>query len=192
MNWVLVRCLIVESEELGLKDVELKLISELMKNSRRSDRELAKIIGVSQPTVSRMIKKLEKEGAIGEYTMIPNFSKLGFKILTLVFSKMKREISPDLIEKVRKRLREDEKENPPPVFMTLSGMGCDSDRVFVLLSEDYSTYSRYLRMVKEYPLIEIEGVKSFMIDLTDQSHFRPLTFSSLAKYLEKKAETKLH
>ena len=45
-----------------MKDVELKLISELMKNSRRSDRELAKTIGVSQPTVSRLIRKLEKNG----------------------------------------------------------------------------------------------------------------------------------
>ena len=41
----------------SVKDAELKLISELMKNSRRSDRELAKAIGVSQPTIGRMIKK---------------------------------------------------------------------------------------------------------------------------------------
>jgi len=173
-----------------VKDIELKLVSELMKNSRRSDRELAKTIGVSQPTVSRMIKKLEKAGVIEEYTMIPNFSKLGFTILTLVFTRMKKEISPDLIVKVRERVREDEKESPSPALMALSGMDCDSDRVLVLLSEDYSTYSRYLSMVKEHPLVEIEGVKSFMIDLTDQGHFRPLTFSSLAKYLEKKAKTR--
>jgi hypothetical protein len=44
-----------------MKNIELKLISELMKNSRRSDRELAKAIGVSQPTVSRLIKKLENQ-----------------------------------------------------------------------------------------------------------------------------------
>lgn len=44
-----------------MKDVELKLISELLKNSRRSDRELAKTLGVSQPTVSRTLKRLEKE-----------------------------------------------------------------------------------------------------------------------------------
>jgi DNA-binding Lrp family transcriptional regulator len=30
-----------------MKDVELKLISELMKNSRRNDRELAKAIGLA-------------------------------------------------------------------------------------------------------------------------------------------------
>jgi DNA-binding Lrp family transcriptional regulator len=69
-----------------LKDTELKVISELMKNSRRSDRELAKAIGASQPTVSRIIKKLEKEKIIEEYTMIPNFSKLGYKILALPLS----------------------------------------------------------------------------------------------------------
>jgi len=44
-----------------MKETELKLVSELMKNSRRSDRELARAMGVSQPTVSRMIRKLEKE-----------------------------------------------------------------------------------------------------------------------------------
>jgi hypothetical protein len=38
-----------------VKDVELKLIYELIKNSRRSDRELARVLKVSQPTVSRMI-----------------------------------------------------------------------------------------------------------------------------------------
>jgi DNA-binding Lrp family transcriptional regulator len=36
-------------EAVFMKDVELKLISELMKDSRRSDRELAKAIGVSSP-----------------------------------------------------------------------------------------------------------------------------------------------
>jgi DNA-binding Lrp family transcriptional regulator len=45
-----------------MKDSELRLTAELMKNSRRSDRELAKALGVSQPMISRMIKKLEKEG----------------------------------------------------------------------------------------------------------------------------------
>jgi DNA-binding Lrp family transcriptional regulator len=45
-----------------LKDMGLSLISKLMKNSRRSDREPSKVLGVSQATVSRIIRKLEKEG----------------------------------------------------------------------------------------------------------------------------------
>ena len=55
----------------------MKLISELMKNSSRSGRELAKVFGVSQSAVFRTIKKLEKEGIIKECTMIPDFGKLG-------------------------------------------------------------------------------------------------------------------
>jgi transposase len=47
-----------------LKDVDFKIIFELMKNSKISDRELAKKIGVSQPTVSRKRAKLEKEGLL--------------------------------------------------------------------------------------------------------------------------------
>jgi DNA-binding Lrp family transcriptional regulator len=48
-----------------------------MKNSRKSDRQLARAIGTSQPTVTRIRSRLEKEGYIKEYTMIPDFGKLG-------------------------------------------------------------------------------------------------------------------
>ncbi len=51
------------------KDVEIRILVELMRNSRRSDREIAKSVGVSQPTVSRIIGKLERIGAIREFTV---------------------------------------------------------------------------------------------------------------------------
>ena len=60
-----------------IRDIELKILSELMKNARISDRELAKKIGVSQPTVSRIRSRLEKEGYIRGYTVLPNLRKLG-------------------------------------------------------------------------------------------------------------------
>jgi len=41
------------------------------------NRELARSPGVSQPTVSRIIKKLESKEIIKEYTMLPDFQKLG-------------------------------------------------------------------------------------------------------------------
>jgi len=72
-----------------MKELELRLLSEIMRNSRRSDRDIAKAIEVSQPTISRIIKKLEKEGYIEEYTMIPNFHKLGYEILALTFVKLR-------------------------------------------------------------------------------------------------------
>ncbi len=36
-----------------LKPIDYKILFELMKDSHRSDRQLAKALGVSQPTVTR-------------------------------------------------------------------------------------------------------------------------------------------
>ena len=85
-----------------MKDFELRLIAELMKNSRRSDRELATALRVSQPTVSRTIKKLEKEGYIKEYTMIPDFKKLGYEMIGITSLK---------VEENPRRIRENQKSN---------------------------------------------------------------------------------
>ncbi len=60
---------------MSLKEIERRMLSELVKNSRRSDRELAKAIGTSQPTATRIRTKLEKEGYVKEYTSIPNLSQ---------------------------------------------------------------------------------------------------------------------
>jgi DNA-binding Lrp family transcriptional regulator len=65
-----------------MKKIEWMLLSELVKNSKQSDRELAKKTGASQPTVTRTRTRLEKEGYIKEYTIIPDFSKLGFELMS--------------------------------------------------------------------------------------------------------------
>jgi len=53
------------------KQKMIDLLYELMKNSKRSDRELAKVVGVSQPTITRTRKNLEKTEYIHEYTIMP-------------------------------------------------------------------------------------------------------------------------
>jgi Lrp/AsnC family transcriptional regulator for asnA, asnC and gidA len=91
----------------GMKETELKLISELMKNSRRSDRELAKAIGVSQPTVSRMITRLEKEGVVKEYTIIPDFHKLGYSLVAIMLGNVKEEFrKPETLDEARREFIE--------------------------------------------------------------------------------------
>ena len=106
-----------------MKHIELQLISELMKNSRRSDRELAKALGVSQPTVSRLIKKLEKDGFIKEYTIVPDFHKLGYELLALTFVELKKGLDQEGIEKARKTTREDLKKAPLEIVLFERGMG---------------------------------------------------------------------
>jgi DNA-binding Lrp family transcriptional regulator len=123
----------------ALKELELNLISELMKNSRRSDRELAKVLGVSQPTVSRTIQKLEKQGIIKEYTMIPDFMKLGYGLLTVTFIKHKKDLTPEnLTEAERKGIDRARGENSPETVMAERGMGLGYDAVILAYEKDYS------------------------------------------------------
>jgi Lrp/AsnC family leucine-responsive transcriptional regulator len=84
-----------------LKEIELRLVSELMRNSRRSDRALAKALGVSQPTISRMINKLEKTGVIREYTTIPDFGKLGYEIMGITSISVREQVFKEGIAKIR-------------------------------------------------------------------------------------------
>ena len=64
-----------------------KLLRELLRDSRRSDRELAKAIGASQPTVTRNRRLLASY--IRSYTIVPEFEKIGYEILAITFAKAK-------------------------------------------------------------------------------------------------------
>ena len=168
---------------LSLRDIKIRLISELMKNSRRSDRELAKAIGTSQPTVSRLIKKLEKEGIIKEYTMLPDFRKLGFKIIALTFIKLKSGLSPEVVSKARQVAEESLKKGPFEFIMLERGMGLGFDGLAISLHEDYSSYMNIRKWILQFDFIETEDLRSFIIDLDDKVHYRPLTLSFLARYI---------
>lgn len=160
----------------------MKLISELMKNSRRSDRELAKAVGVSQPTVSRLIKKLEEEGFIKEYTMIPDFTKLGFEIMCITFVKRSKEISAEEFEKVRK-IGEDAVEKGMKNIMTMRGMGLGYGAVIVSIHENYTSFLKMVEDIKQFPYADLTDIQTFVISLSDKIQYRPLTLSPLAKYL---------
>lgn len=164
-----------------MKDVELRLISELMKNSKRSDRDLAKVLNVSQPTVTRMRTRLEKEGYIQEYTMIPDFRKMGYEMVSITFTKL-QDISSEELEKTRKLARNMEKETALESIVIAKGLGCNAEMVLVSFHESYGAYSEYMNMLKSFPHIDLQSFQSFTISL-EEEHYRPLTFRTLAKHL---------
>jgi len=163
-----------------MKDIELKLVSELMRNSRRSDRDLAKSIGVSQPTVSRLLKKLENDGIIKEYIMIPDFRKLGFNLLAFTFIKIQEAGSKE-IEKTT-GIIENMKECLPEVVMFERGLGLGYDGVIVSFHEDYSSYTNFRKRIRDC-LLEVSKIEDFLISLDIEDRYRPLTFAALAQHL---------
>jgi DNA-binding Lrp family transcriptional regulator len=166
-----------------LRDVELRLIAELTKNSRRSDRELAKRLHISQPTVTRNRTKLEKEGAIREYTIIPDFARLGYQMASITFARLKEPTSQKTIDEVMRHAGEMEKKNPSPTIVSMRGIGCSADYVSVAFHKNYSEYAQYMQYIRQFPQVKVDEIKSFVIDLLDEGHFRYLTLSVFADYL---------
>jgi len=68
---------------LRIDDVDRKILSELLRDCRRSYRSLARRAGVSVGTVLSRIRKLEKAGVIRGYSALLDHEKLGYQLTVL-------------------------------------------------------------------------------------------------------------
>ena len=167
-----------------MKEIEVKLISELLKNSRRSDRELAKAIGTSQPTATRLRSKLEKEGYIREYTIIPNFSKIGYTIMAMNFIKLDSKITEREVEGFRKTHPEIMGKNPFGVVLIRRGIGLGYDSVIVSFHQNYASYDAFRKNAKRNMGANITEMNTFLINI-EENNTLPPTFSFIARHILK-------
>ncbi|MEM2942496.1 MAG: Lrp/AsnC family transcriptional regulator [Candidatus Bathyarchaeia archaeon] len=72
-----------------LDELDLRLLSELQRNARRSFRELAGKVGASVATVINRVRALEEKGIILGYSAIIDLKRLGYEtaVIELVVSK---------------------------------------------------------------------------------------------------------
>jgi DNA-binding Lrp family transcriptional regulator len=156
-----------------MKKRMLKLLFELMKNAKRSDREIAKIIGVSQPTITRMRQRLEKT-AIVDYTVIPDWTELGFEIMATTLLKAKG--LPEAMQIAKKWTQE----NPNIVFAA-AGEGMGMDYSLISFHKNYSDYANFVDNLKAIWADNLQDVQSFLMATGGERTVKPLSL----KYLEK-------
>jgi len=166
-----------------LKNTELRLMSELLRNCFRSDRELAKTIGVSQPTITRARAKLQKEGYIREYSVIPDFGKLGYSLLAITFVKLKEHYPKEETEKIRKAVKDRVEQSQFGIVMLERGIGLGYDACIVSIYKDYSDYSRHQDTIRAFPFTDMSKTGTFLINLQDTVRYRPLSFQAIATQL---------
>jgi DNA-binding Lrp family transcriptional regulator len=126
------------------KDLPQKLLRELLKNSKQSDRKLAKTLKVSQPTITRTRHKLEKDFIKG-YTIIPNWLNTDFKIFAFTFIKSKFKYASveereAAIQKAREWLMKQ-----PNVIFSAGGEGIGWDGLTLSIHKSYSGYMKFKR-----------------------------------------------
>jgi DNA-binding Lrp family transcriptional regulator len=155
----------------------LRLLKEMLRNSKRSDREISRILGVSQPTVTRTRAQLEKE-YIKTYTVIPDFAKLGYQILAFTLIKVKPYPSPEDVEKVVQHAAKWANKHPNVVFVA-DGEGCGKDIVMVSFHKSYSLYSDFMRAFALDWAQHVSDFESFLVSI--RSGFKMKSFD--LKYL---------
>ncbi len=153
----------------------INLLGELTKNSRRSDRDLAKILGLSQPSVSRLRKILEKE-AILQYTAIPDFSYLGFDLMVFTVFRMKESLQP-IMQKAEQWLREQ-----PNILFSSEGHGMEADRVMMSVHRDYADFSEFHQKFRREMNPHLETFKTFIVSLRGHRISRLFPFNDLVKH----------
>jgi DNA-binding Lrp family transcriptional regulator len=164
----------------NLKSIDYRILWELVKNSRRSDRELAKILGISQPTVSRRRTILEKT-LIDGYTAIPKWEKLGYEVLAMTFVKIKAEIaSKEKYETTRKKGSQ-WLMNQPNIIMAGACRGIGVDSFMISLHKNYSDYDDFMRDYRLELGDFIDDVQSVLVNIAGKELLKPLNLKYLAE-----------
>lgn len=157
----------------------VKLLKELIRNSRRSDRELAKTLKISQPTVTRNRKLAESY--IRSYTIVPEFKKIGYEILAITFGKAKtydRKQVEAKLELAKKWVMQH-----PNVFFASDGEGLGKDAVIFSLHKDYSKYADFMREYTVNFADFVSDVQSFIVSLKTGMIIKPFDLKYLAEDL---------
>lgn len=163
-----------------LKPIDYKLLFELMKDSHRSDRRLAKALGVSQPTVTRRRAALE-ENFIEGYTVIPKLGKIGFEIAAFTFlkSKLKQKTGQEKEEGLKKM--KDWYMKQPNVVLVLDGRGMGWDAVCLSFHESFSDFAEFIRAHDSELSDWIVESQTFHADLNPEVVIKPFHLKYLAK-----------
>lgn len=163
-----------------LKAIDYKLLFELMKNSHRSDRQLAKALGVSQPTITRRRSMLEKNYIDG-YTVIPKFGKIGFEMASFTFLKSRRKQNNGNGKNGNVDKLKSWYEKKPNVVLVQDGRGMGWDIVTISFHKSFSAYAEFMRSQEEELSDLIIESETFHADLQNGNSIKPFHLKYLSE-----------
>jgi DNA-binding Lrp family transcriptional regulator len=163
-----------------LKSIDYKILAALLRNSKMSDRLLAKEIGVSQPTITRRRARLEKE-AIDGYTAIPRWATLGYRILAFTFVKSKEDLwlkeNYDVVrEKGTKWVMQH-----PNVIMSGGCRGMKMNGFMISAHKSYSDFDKFMYEHKRELGDMFTDVESIIVNFEGIDILKPFHLKYLAE-----------
>ncbi|MEM3551077.1 MAG: winged helix-turn-helix transcriptional regulator [Candidatus Bathyarchaeia archaeon] len=140
-----------------LRELEKQVMKELLQNAKTSDRSLSKKLNISQSTITRVRKELERKGYIKNYTIMPDFGKLGCEILAFTFVKMRPE------SRAKTEDLKNYAANFPNVIYASRGEGMRMTGVAISLHKNYTDYVQKLSLLRQDWGQYLEEIESFVV-----------------------------
>jgi len=159
-----------------MKNRMMRLLLEHLKDSKRSDREMAKVLGVTSSTITRMRQRLSKKGAIQEFTVIPDLVEMGYEIMAV--SSFNLRVTEESMEKAKKVTM-----SKPTIIFESSGQGMGKNAVMISPHRDYTDFSEFLRDLRLEPGADPRDYDTMLISLKEEA-VKPLSLKYLAKQKE--------
>jgi len=160
---------------------EKQVLTELIKNCKISDQEIARKLKTSRPTILKIRKRLEKKGIIKGYTCLIDFEKLGLNIQAVILYRWRDYSKSEELEATIKFIK-----NQQEVILFVKGEGVGSKTDLIIsLHEDLKDYEKFIRKLKYQWKDNVENVDVFLSSI--DGIFKNYEFSSptLSKISEK-------
>ena len=128
----------------ALDDIDRKLIGELLRNSKRSYRELARAIGVSAATVINRVQRLESGGVIKDYSTRLDHERLGYELTVVT----------EIIVSKGKLLETDAEIAKIPNVCAVYDITGQTDAIVVAKFKSRSSLSEFTKRLLSMPYVE--------------------------------------
>ena len=128
----------------ALDDIDRKLIGELLRNSKRSYRELARAIGVSAATVINRVQRLESSGVIKDYSTRLDHERLGYELTVIT----------EIIVSKGKLLETDAEIAKIPNVCAVYDITGQTDAMVVAKFKSRSSLSEFTKKLLSMPYVE--------------------------------------
>ncbi|MCW3992362.1 MAG: Lrp/AsnC family transcriptional regulator [Candidatus Bathyarchaeota archaeon] len=128
----------------ALDDIDRKLLGELLIDSKRSYREMAKAIGVSAATVINHVQRLESGGVIKDYSVRLDHERLGYELTVVT----------EIIVSKGKLLETDEEIAKMPHVCAVYDITGETDAMVVAKFKSRSSLSDFTKKLLSMPYVE--------------------------------------
>ncbi|MDP6047830.1 MAG: Lrp/AsnC family transcriptional regulator [Candidatus Bathyarchaeota archaeon] len=128
----------------ALDEIDTKLLKELLVDSKRSFRELAKAIGVSPATVINHVQRLESGGIIQDYSVRLDHERLGYELTVII----------EIIVSKGKLLETDEEISKIPNVCAVYDITGETDAMVIAKFRTRSALSEFTKKLLTMPYVE--------------------------------------